>query len=132
MICRIVGVLSLFFFSYLSAGEEKKPLPKVLYKILSMDNWDKSREEGRVVLPAEDGPFVHLAARDQLENILDKHWKGVNEFVILKINTSKLKGKLIEENNHYHLYNGSIPLNSLVEVKFVNRSYKSQLFPKGF
>ncbi len=117
-------------------GEEVKP--EYLYKILSMDNWDQSRDQGQIVLPAEDSKFIHLAKRDQLDSIVNKYWEDVDRFVILKIKTSDLKGDLVYETNpggvnrYYHLYNGSIPLDALVEVKFINRAYMSPHVPKDF
>jgi uncharacterized protein (DUF952 family) len=61
-----------------------------------------------------------------LDKIIEKYWAGVSEYVVLKIETAKLSGKLVLEanpagtNKYYHLYNGSIPSNAIVESKIKN------------
>lgn len=101
--------------------EEK---PTYLYKVLSLDGWAKSSET--VHLSSMDAKFIHLSTEDQLDKIVEKYWAGVSEYVILKIETDKLPGKLVLEanpggtNKYYHLYNGSIPLNAIVESEIKN------------
>lgn len=95
--------------------------PTYLYKVLSMDDWEKSSET--VHLSSMDANFIHLSTEDQLDKIIEKYWAGVSEFVVLKIEATKLSGNLILEanpggtNKYYHLYNGSIPLSAIVESK---------------
>lgn len=92
-----------------------------LYKILSKQNWLKSQEQGVVHLSEMDKEFIHLAMEDQLPRILDKFWKNEKEYVILKLDVSKLIGRLVLEANpggetkYYHLYEGEIPLQAIVE-----------------
>lgn len=98
--------------------------PHFLYKILSIDDWAKSCET--VHLPSMDANFIHLSTEEQLDRIIEKYWAAVSEYVVLKIETAKLKGKLVLEanpggtNKYYHLYNGSIPLSAVVETKIKN------------
>jgi uncharacterized protein (DUF952 family) len=98
-----------------------KKRPIYLYKVLSMDDWAKSSQT--VHLPSMDADFIHLATEEQLDRIIKKYWAGVSEYVILKVETAKLPGKLVLEanpggtNKYYHLYNGSIPLSAIVESK---------------
>jgi len=93
--------------------------PSFLYKVLSVDDWGKS--SGTVHLPSTDADFIHLSTEDQLDRIIEKYWAGSSEYVVLKIETTKLSGKLVLEanpggmNKYYHLYNGSIPLSAVVE-----------------
>jgi uncharacterized protein (DUF952 family) len=93
--------------------------PTYLYKVLSMDDWAKSSET--VHLSSMDIDFIHLSTEDQLDKIIEKYWAGVPEYVVLKIETKKLPGKLVLEanpggtNKYYHLYNGAIPLNAILE-----------------
>lgn len=95
--------------------------PVFLYKILSIENWDKSSEE--VYLSSMDADFIHLSTEEQLNGIIAKYWSRGSEYVVLKIETAKLPGKLVLEanpggtNKYYHLYQGSIPLDSVVEVQ---------------
>jgi uncharacterized protein (DUF952 family) len=101
-----------------------KERPDFLYKILSMDDWKKS---GKTVhLPSMDADFIHLSTEDQLDKIIEKYWADAREYVVLKIETAKLSGKLVLEanpggtNKYYHLYNGSIPVSAIVESKVKN------------
>lgn len=98
--------------------------PIYLYKVLSMDDWSKTCET--VHLSSMDADFIHLSTEDQLDKIIEKYWAGVSEYIVLKIETAKLPGKLVLEanpggtNKYYHLYNGSIPLSAIVESKIKN------------
>jgi len=95
--------------------------PVYLYKILSVGDWEKSR--GIVHVSSMDNAFIHLATQEQLPGILAKYWADVPEYVVLKVETAKLQGRLVFEanpggvNKYYHLYNGSIPMNAVVESK---------------
>lgn len=97
--------------------------PHYLYKILSIDDWKKSQDMESVKLTDADDDFIHLAKEDQLDRIVRKYWDKVPEYVVLKIDITKLAGKLIfeanpgGENKYYHLYDGSIPLKAVVESK---------------
>ena len=72
-------------------------------------------------LNADDTTFIHLSTGDQLPRITDKFFKGI-DYVILKVETKKMQGRLVFENNpggenkYYHLYEGTIPLDAVVEV----------------
>ena len=99
-------------------GIEKRPA--FLYKVLSVEDWTKSRET--VHLSSMDEEFVHFSTENQLPAILAKYWADVSHYVVLKVETSQLSGNLEFETNpggtnrYYHLYNGNIPLSSIVEV----------------
>lgn len=97
-------------------------MPPFLYKILSLENWESS--DGQILLlPKEDQLFIHFSTEEQLEGIVTKYWSQVNHYVILKIDSSQLPGKMVLEANpggstlYYHLYEGSIPKESIVEIK---------------
>lgn len=99
--------------------------PQYLYKILSTSDWKTSQQRTTLKLPSSDDAFIHLATKEQLERIIDKYWQDQPQFVLLKLDTSKLKGKLQYEanpngvNQYYHLYNGSIPLDAIVEIEVI-------------
>lgn len=99
---------------------------KTLYKILSVENWAASQGKEHLSLPDFDRPFIHLAMEEQLGRILGKYWKDVPEYVLLTLDPRKLKGKLVLESNpggsakYYHLYDGSIPLAAIVDVKIIH------------
>src|SRR5581483_2770296 len=103
--------------------EEK--VPKYLYKVLSVNDWNESQGKPFVKLPKEDQSFIHLSRDDQIERIVVKYWIDVPAFVILKLDSSKLPGKLVYETNpggenkYWHLYDGSLPLDAVVESKVI-------------
>lgn len=106
---------------------ENKMTPQYLYKVLSTKDWKKSQSMEVVKLTDADRDFIHLAREDQLDRIVEKYWDKVPEYVVLKIDTKKLPGKLgFEanpggENKYYHLYGGSIPLKAVVESKTIKK-----------
>lgn len=99
--------------------------PNYLYKILSNDNWNASQDRLNLQLSSDDDAFIHLATSSQLANIIKKYWSHAPEFIVLKVDTSQLPGRLVLESNpggtnqYYHLYDGSIPLTSVIERKII-------------
>lgn len=99
--------------------------PEYLFKILSLENWEKSQSAGKVYLTEHDNDFVHLALEEQLERIIKKYWSHFSEIVILKLDTQRLSGDLVLESNpggvnkYYHLYRGYIPLEAILNSKIV-------------
>ncbi len=108
-------------------GNEIKMMepPVYLYKILSFSHWNASQSRSDLTLSEDDDAFIHLSTEDQLEKIIEKFWPNVSQYVILKIKTELLEGKLVYEanpggtNKYYHLYQGRIPLISIVEAKII-------------
>jgi len=96
--------------------------PEYLYKIISQTLWEQSQSQLNVVLPTEEGPFIHLAREDQLDRIIAKYWSCSSDYIILKIRTRELPGRLAFEanpggtNKYYHLYGGCLPMCSVVET----------------
>jgi len=97
--------------------------PKYIYKILSLDDWKKGGDN--IHLSSADSEFIHFSTEEQLPKIIDKYWSDVPEFMILKVDTQKLTGNLVFEANpggttkYYHLYQGCIPRNAVVEATIV-------------
>lgn len=108
--------------TYAKTQEFNMKAPLYLYKILSKEDWIMSQSNNSVRLPSADKEFIHLSTEDQLDKILDKYWKDTPGYVVLKIEATKLLGKLVLEanpggvNKYYHLYNGSIPFEAIVKV----------------
>lgn len=104
---------------------QENSVPKYLYKILSLDNWERSESKTSLTLSDDDREFIHLAREDQVDKIAEKYWSNVPEYVILQLDTELLPGKLVFEanpggsNKYYHLYHGSIPLKAVVDSKIV-------------
>lgn len=101
--------------------------PKYLYKITTMDNWCESQGRSVLKLLIIDDDFIHLATEDQIGHVLKKFWSNYCDVVLLKLETAKLQGRLEYEvnpggtNKYYHLYNGSIPREAVVESKILHR-----------
>ncbi len=101
-------------------------MEKVLYKVLHLGEWRKSQNSEKVLLSPFDDAFIHLATEEQLNRIITKFFADDREVVILKLDPNKLQGNLVYESNpggstkYYHLYNGSIPLNAILESKIVS------------
>lgn len=102
--------------------------PQYLYKILSEELWEKSQDCEALLLSSDDDAFIHLSKEDQLDRIMKKYWFDISRYVVLKIHSGSLTGLLVYETNpggetkHYHLYNGSIPLNAVVEIQIFDSS----------
>src|SRR5581483_11257106 len=105
--------------------ETMNQTPEYLYKILSLKNWQATQSRKAFQLPAEDNDFIHFSTEQQLGRIIEKYWPDAPQYVILKIQTDKLEGRLIFEKNpggatqYYHLYEGFITLYSIIESKTV-------------
>lgn len=94
--------------------------PEYLYKIVSPEAWEKSQTQEFVAPSALDENFIHLATKEQLAHVIQKFWSK-KDYVILKLETKKLVGRLSYETNpggtnrYYHLYEGKIPLDAVIE-----------------
>lgn len=103
--------------------------PEHLYKIISFEQWQKSLLQNEVVGSPIDTEFVHLAKEDQLDHVAQKFWNNM-DYIVLKLASKKLVGRLIFETNpggstqYYHLYEGSIPLDAVVDVTVVRTTNK--------
>ncbi len=118
-------------FNMSSTEAETNEIPDYLFKITSLRNWQATQNRKSVALSAEDDVFIHFAKESQIEKVLAKYWSDAPQVVILKIDSSKLEGKLVYEANtgkttkYFHLYSGFIPFNSVVESKIVYRQHSA-------
>ena len=46
--------------------------PAVLYKIVSLENWEKSQGKASLVLAPEDDAFIHFSKEDQFQKVVAK------------------------------------------------------------
>ncbi|WP_079989472.1 peptide deformylase [Candidatus Protochlamydia phocaeensis] len=129
-------ILSMSLMALCSYGEEslsrqgtmeQSTTPRYLYKMLSIQDWKVSKSSPFVKLSAADKDFIHFSTDDQLDKIIDKYWGDVLSFVMLKVDTQKLPGRMVFEanpggiNRYYHLYDGAIPLDAVTESRFIER-----------
>lgn len=123
----INAILTLLLLLPISLLAEAECVPKYLYKIVSMDNWCESQGRPVLKLSSLDDDFIHLATESDIGRILEKYWSDYREVVILKLETDMLKGRMEYEanpggtNKYYHLYNGTIPREAVVESKILRR-----------
>jgi peptide deformylase len=123
-----MGIAPFVLYSNVSQLQEEimeSETPRYLYKILPLRLWQATQNRKAIALPAEDEAFIHFSREDQLERIVTKYWAEAPQYVVLKIETEKLEGSLVYEANpggsakYYHLYEGHIPLNAIVESKVI-------------
>lgn len=138
----IIAMCALNTFNYLDAHEiisqetenqEIKMIqnstPEYLYKIISQEQWQKSLLENKVIGSSIDEEFIHLAKEDQVDHVVKKFWNNM-DYIVLRLASKKLVGRLIYEKNpggsteYYHLYEGNIPLDAVVEVTVVRVTNK--------
>ena len=90
-----------------------------------MENWEASQNTDSLKLSIDDNAFIHFSRDDQLERITSKYWSKAPQYIVLKVDTAKLPGKMVFESNpgsttkYYHLYEGSIPMVAVAESKTV-------------
>ena len=95
-----------------------------LYKIVSIEEWQKSLLHNEIVLSSMDKDFIHLAKEEQVVHVAQKFWEN-RDYIVLKLASKKLVGRLLYEVNpggttqYYHLYEGNIPLDAVVDVTIV-------------
>lgn len=112
---------------FMFANEIEQP-PKFLFKVMSLEDWKQSEGQKNVKLSSMDHDFIHLAEEGQVNKVIEKFWSKEKAFVVIKLDTSKLTGRLVLETNpkgttkYYHLYDGKIPLDSVVDVKKVKEN----------
>jgi uncharacterized protein (DUF952 family) len=97
----------------------------LIYHITTKDAWSKASETGSYTSPSlkEEG-FIHCSELSQVEDIRSRFYAGVQDLVLLTIDTEKLTSQLIFEwspsvqNTFPHIY-GPINLDAVVEVASV-------------
>src|ERR1700722_5890836 len=102
---------SLFIASFLSVAtmtadkyipkEEimQEQIPQYLYKVLSVENWEASQNTDSLKLSMDDNAFIHFSRDDQLERITSKYRSKAFQYIVLKVDTAKLPGKMVFESN---------------------------------
>ena len=70
----------------------------LIYHITTREAWTKASETGSYVTPSlkEEG-FIHCSELSQVEDIRSRFYAGVQDLVLLTIDTEKLRSQLIFE-----------------------------------
>ena len=97
----------------------------LIYHITTREAWTKASETGSYVTPSlkEEG-FIHCSELSQVEDIRSRFYAGVQDLVLLTIDTEKLRSQLIFEwspsvqNTFPHIY-GPINTDAVVNLATV-------------
>lgn len=90
-----------------------------LYKIITLEKWRQSQGQDFLSLSDMDNSFVQFSTDQQVIRTLQKFYAS-QDMIIAKIDPNKLTGELRFETNpggsnkYYHLYNGQVPMDSIV------------------
>ncbi len=93
---------------------------------MAQADWQHSQTLGYLKPLNMDTDFIHMCTEEQIGTIVEKFWQDTTDIVIAKIDSQKLQGDLKYETNpggknkYYHLYNGSIPLDAVADIKLWN------------
>jgi len=116
-----IGILAFSIYTlYRKKTETVNQQPEFLYKVVTPQILLESADKQTLLLSAFDKNFIHFATQEQLPKIIQKFFPDQSVH-ILKIKVSQLPGRLVLEKNpggetrYYHLYEGSIPKEAIVE-----------------
>lgn len=97
----------------------------LIYHITTSNAWTIAKETGSYSTPSlKDEGFIHCSELSQVEDIRSRFYAGVQDLVLLTIDTEKLTSQLIFEwspsvqNTFPHVY-GPINLDAVVELTTV-------------
>lgn len=93
-----------------------------IYHIVLPDVWQKfADEEFYEAESLRDEGFIHCSFAQQVADVLERYYAGVESVVLLTIDTEKLSAKLVEEPStnseiYPHVY-GPINRQAIIEIK---------------
>jgi len=97
----------------------------LIYHITTREAWTKASETGSYVTPSlEEEGFIHCSELSQVEDIKSRFYAGIQDLVLLTIDTEKLTSQLIFEwspsvqNTFPHIY-GPINTDAVVNLATV-------------
>lgn len=103
---------------------QEMPLPRYLYKIVTLENWKASQGKDTVVLETEDDNLISFVKKEELHH-MEKRYASHGSHVILKVETCKLPGTLSYKGNamekYYYLHDSTIPMDAVAETEIIKR-----------
>ena len=97
----------------------------LIYHITTREAWAKASETGSYATPSlKDEGFIHCSELSQVADIKSRFYAGVQDLVLLTIDTEKLTSQLIFEwspsvqNTFPHIY-GPINVDAVVDLTIV-------------
>jgi uncharacterized protein (DUF952 family) len=98
----------------------------MIYHVTTADSWQAATQQGFYEAPSlHTEGFIHLSTEGQVEGVLERYYKGVENLVLLSVDETKLSAPLKYElapsvNDTFpHIY-GNINLDAVVAVKKIN------------
>lgn len=97
--------------------------PEYLYKVMSLEQWQKSQDLDQISLSDDDANFIHLSTEEQLEHVVKKYWANSPNFIVIELEVSRLPGELVFEANeggttkYFHLYDGYLPKSAIASYE---------------
>ena len=111
---------------------------KFVYKIINNDELQKAKLSGTYSGSSkdiEDG-YIHFSGQDQVESILQKYYKGLQNLILLKIetlNTDHLVWEQASDGNFFpHLYSSLDLANVVDEYEIILQDGGSHKLPENY
>lgn len=94
----------------------------IIYHIVLPEIWERFKDQDFYYATSLNTEgFIHCSFAEQIEGVLERYYQGVEQVLILTINSEKLTSKLVNEPStndeiYPHIY-GQINLDSIVEIE---------------
>ena len=94
----------------------------LIYHIVLPETWEQVNDrEFYEAESLETEGFIHCSFRDQLDQVLERYYSGVEKVLVLEIDTEKLISKLVvepstDDEDYPHIY-GKINREAIVKAK---------------
>jgi uncharacterized protein (DUF952 family) len=93
-----------------------------IYHIVLPEVWETAKDRPSYQAESlETEGFIHCSYESQLDGVISRYYSGTERITVLKLDTEKLRSKLIEEPStngeiYPHLY-GRLNLDAIVDVE---------------
>ena len=104
---------------------------KYIYKVIPKEEWQEAKKAGIYLgssMDLKDG-YIHFSEQQQIKGTLFKHFKGISNLILLKVETINLESLLWEQasdgNMFPHLYS-SLKTSNVIqefEIKLENQEH---------
>ncbi len=109
-----------------------------IFHIAQKKDWENSIESGMYKIKSlETEGFIHCSTKEQVIEIADLNFADENDLVLLEIDTSKIKSKIIyenlegEEDMYPHIY-GPIEVKAVIAAHiFIKNTENKYRLPKN-
>lgn len=98
---------------------------QVIYHLTTVEEWEDAQDKGSYEPPSyQKEGFIHCCTKEQMDGVLQKHFKGQENLIRLVIDPTLLNQKLQydrdeQQNQEFsHIY-GPLNLNAVAEIVFL-------------